>query len=73
MVKKSVGSDASCSWQSKTHAIITAEVSPESIVDNEVLAPYFNPVRRHSELVSAYGAYDTKDCHRPLRSKGIKP
>ncbi|BCV43343.1 hypothetical protein TUM17379_03610 [Shewanella algae] len=69
MAKKSVGSDASCSWQSKTHAIIAAEVSPESIVDNEVLAPY----SIQFAVIANWCLPMVLMTPRIARSKGIKP
>lgn len=57
----------------ETHEAIAAEVSLESVGDNEVLPTLLNPLRRKIKQVSADGAYDTKACHRVLKSKGIKP
>ncbi|AZQ11544.1 IS5 family transposase [Shewanella khirikhana] len=56
----------------QTHAIIAAEVSLESVGDNEVMGTLLNPLRRRIEQVSADGAYDTKACHKLLNNKGIK-
>lgn len=55
-----------------THAIIAAEVSLETVADNEVLPSLLNPLRRKIEQVSADGAYDTKACHARLKKKGAK-
>lgn len=56
----------------QTQAIIAAEVSLESVGDNEVMGTLLNPLRRRIEQVSADGAYDTKACHKLLKNKGIK-
>jgi len=55
-----------------THEVITAEVSLESVADSEVLPTLLNPLRRKIKQVSADGAYDTKNCHKLLTSKGSK-
>ena len=55
-----------------THAIIAAEVSLETVADNEVFPSLLNPLRRKIEQVSADGAYDTKACHALLKKKGAK-
>ncbi|MCE9688266.1 IS5 family transposase, partial [Shewanella sp. AS16] len=56
-----------------THEVIAAEVSLESVADNEVLPTLLNPLRRKIKQVSADGAYDTKGCHKLLKRKGSKP
>lgn len=56
-----------------THAVIAAEVSLETVADNEVLPTLLNPLRRKIKQVSADGAYDTKACHALLKKKGRKP
>ena len=56
-----------------THAIIAAEVSLETVADNEVFPSLLNPLRRKIEQVSADGAYDTKACHALLKKKGPRP
>ena len=56
-----------------THAIIAAEVSLETVADNEVFPSLLNPLRRKIEQVSADGAYDTKACHALLQKKGARP
>ncbi len=38
-----------------THAVIAAEVSPETVADNEVLPTLLNPLRRKIKQVSADG------------------
>lgn len=55
-----------------THAIVAAEVSLETVGDNEVLPTLLNPLRRKIEQVSADGAYDTRACYALLQKKGIK-
>jgi hypothetical protein len=55
-----------------THAIVAAEVSLETVGDNEVLPTLLNPLRRKIEQVSADGAYDTKACYALLQKKGAK-
>ncbi|GAB5992026.1 hypothetical protein AE1304_14850 [Aeromonas enteropelogenes] len=47
-----------------THTVIAAEVSLETVADNEVLPMLLNPLRRKIKQVSADGAYDTKACLR---------
>ncbi|WP_028025108.1 IS5 family transposase [Enterovibrio calviensis] len=56
-----------------THETIAAEVSLDSVGDNEVLPTLLNPLRRKIKQVSADGAYDTKACHCVLKNKGITP
>lgn len=56
-----------------THETIAAEVSLDSVGDNEVLPTLLNPLRRKIKQVSAEGAYDTKACHRVLKNEGIAP
>nr|VXZ93175.1 Transposase DDE domain [Klebsiella pneumoniae] len=53
-----------------THAVIAAEVSTETVADNEVLPTLLNPLRRKIKQVSADGAYDTKACHALLKKRG---
>ena len=55
----------------RTHEVIAAEVSLESVADSEVLPTLLNPLRRRIHQVSADGAYDTQDCHQLLLRKGI--
>jgi len=55
-----------------THAIVAAEVSLETVGDNEVLPTLLNPLRRKIEQVSADGAYDTQECHALLQKKGAR-
>ncbi|TMX14577.1 IS5 family transposase [Aeromonas salmonicida subsp. achromogenes] len=55
-----------------THAIVAAEVSLETVGDNEVLPTLLNRLRRKIEQVSADGAYDTKECHALLKRKGAR-
>ena len=55
-----------------THAIVAAEVSPETVGDNEVLPTLLNPLRRKIEQVSADGAYDTRVLLCPTTKKGVK-
>ena len=55
-----------------THAIVAAEVSLETVGDNEVLPTLLNPLRRKIEQVSGDGAYDTRACDALLKNKGIK-
>ncbi|EPW3355771.1 IS5 family transposase, partial [Acinetobacter baumannii] len=52
--------------------VIAAEVSLETVADNEVLPTLLNPLRRKIKQVSADGAYDTKACHALLKKKGAK-
>lgn len=54
----------------QTHAIVAAEISLETVGDNEVLPTLLNRLRRKIEQVSADGAYDTKECHALLKKKG---
>lgn len=56
----------------KTHAIVAAEVSLETVGDNEVLPALLNRLHRKIEQVSADGAYDTKECHAILTKKGAR-
>jgi hypothetical protein len=56
-----------------THEVITAEVSLESVADNEVLPTLLSPLRRKIKQVSADGVYDTKGCYKQLKRKGSKP
>ncbi|WP_034283815.1 IS5 family transposase [Aeromonas salmonicida] len=56
-----------------THAIVAAEVSLETVGDNEVLPTSLNRLRRKIEQVSADGAYDTKERHALLKRKGARP
>ncbi len=56
-----------------THEIIDAQVSLETVADNEVLPALLNPLRRKFRQVSADGAYNTKACHKLLRQKPIPP
>ena len=63
---------ASPAVDAATHAIVAAEVSPETVGDNEVLPTLLNPLRRKIEQVSADGAYDTKACYALLQKKGAK-
>lgn len=44
-----------------THTVIAAEVSLETVADNEVLPMLLNPLRRKIKQVSADGAYDTTE------------
>ncbi|WP_034281715.1 IS5 family transposase [Aeromonas salmonicida] len=55
-----------------THAIVAAEVSLETVGDNEVLPTSLNRLRRKIEQVSADGAYDTKERHALLKRKGAR-
>ncbi|EOX1519366.1 IS5 family transposase [Vibrio cholerae] len=55
-----------------THAIVAAEVTFETVGDNEVLPTLLNRLRRKIAQVSADGAYDTKACHALLKKKGAK-
>lgn len=54
---------------SDTHDIIAAQMSLESVGDNQALPALLNPLRRKINQVSADGAYDTKDCHQLLKQK----
>ncbi len=55
------------------HEVVAAEVSLVNVADNEVLPTLLNPLRRRIKQVSADGAYDTKECHKLLQRKRIKP
>lgn len=55
----------------QTHAIVAAEISLETVGDNEVLPTLLNRLRRKIEQVSADGAYDTKESHALLK-KGAR-
>lgn len=57
---------------SDTHEIISAQMSLESVGDNQVLPALLNPLRRKVKQVSADGAYDTKDCYKLLAKKNAK-
>jgi len=52
--------------------IVAAEVSLDTVADNEVLPTLLNPLRRKLEQVSADGAYDTNECYGLLNKKGAK-
>lgn len=54
----------------QTHTIVAAEVSLETVGDNEVFPILFYQLWRKIEQVSADGAYDTKECHALLKKKG---
>lgn len=54
---------------SATHEVIAAQMSVESVGDNQVLPALLNPLRRKLGQVSADGAYDTKACHHLLNQK----
>lgn len=54
----------------ETHAVVAAEISLETVADNEVLPTLLNPLRRKIKQVCADGAYDTKACHTLLQKKG---
>ena len=54
---------------SETHEVIAAQVSVDSVGDNQVLPELLNPLRRKIGQVSADGAYDTKACHQLLQQK----
>lgn len=56
----------------QTHAIVAAEVSLETVGDNDLLPTLLNPLRRKIEQVSADGAYDTKECQTLLKKKGVR-
>lgn len=56
----------------QTHEVIAAEVSLDSVGDNEVLPSLLNRLRRKIKQVSADGGYDTRACHRVLLDQGIK-
>tara|TARA_Y100001934_G_C12387253_1_gene797669 strand:+ start:47292 stop:48209 length:918 start_codon:yes stop_codon:yes gene_type:complete len=55
-----------------THDVIAAEVSLDSVGDNQALPSLLNPLRRKIKQVSADGAYDTKACYRLIAKKGAK-
>lgn len=54
------------------HAIVAAEVSLETVADNEVLPPLINPLRRKIERISADGDYNTKSRHEFVKKKRAK-
>ena len=54
---------------SDTHDIIAAQMSLESVGDNQVLPVLLNPLRRKVNQVSADGAYDTQDSYKLLAKK----
>ena len=56
-----------------THEIISAEMTLVNVGDSEVLPTLLNPLRRRISEVSGDGAYDTKECHKVLKQKKIKP
>lgn len=56
-----------------THEAISTEVSLVNVSDSEVLLTLLNPLRRKVIVVSADGAYDTKNCHETLKNKGCTP
>ncbi|GEA51403.1 hypothetical protein VIN01S_22070 [Vibrio inusitatus NBRC 102082] len=56
-----------------THEVISAEVSLANVGDSEVLPTLPNLLRRQVDAVSGDGAYNTKECHKVLKRKGIKP
>lgn len=54
---------------SDTHDIIAAQMSLESVGDNQVLPALLNPLRRKIRQVSADGAYDTKAFRQLVKKK----
>lgn len=56
----------------KTHEVMAAQVSLDSVGDNQVLSSLLNPLRRRIKQVSADGAYDTKACYALIAKKGAK-
>ena len=56
-----------------THDVISAEMTLVNVGDSEVLPSLLNPLRRRISEVSGDGAYDTKECHKILKKKKIKP
>ncbi len=54
---------------SDTHEVIAAQMSLESVGDNQALPALLNPLRRKIQQVSADGAYDTKACYKLLANK----
>ena len=54
-----------------THEVISAEMTLVNVGDSEVLPSLLNPLRISE--VSGDGAYDTKECHKILTKKKIKP
>lgn len=57
---------------SQTHEVIAAQVSLDSVGDNEVLPSLLNSLCRKVKQVSADGAYDTKACYEVIDGKGAK-
>lgn len=56
----------------KTHEVIAAQVSLDSVGDNQALPSLLNPLRRKLKQVSADGAYDSKACYALIDKKGAK-
>ena len=56
----------------QTHAIVAAEVSLETVGNNEFLTTLLNRLRRKIEQVSADYDCDTKECHALLKRKGAR-
>lgn len=56
----------------KTHEVIAAQVSLDSVGDNQALPSLLNPLRRKLKQVSADGAYDSKACYALIANKGAK-
>lgn len=57
---------------SQTHEVIAAQVSVDSVGDNQVLRSLLNPLRRSIKQVSADGAYGTKACYAVIANKRAK-
>lgn len=56
----------------QTHAIVAAEVSLETVGNNEFLTTLLNRLRRKIEQVCADYDCDTKECHALLKRKGAR-
>ncbi|SQD80131.1 transposase (fragment) [Moritella yayanosii] len=56
-----------------THEIISVEMTLVNVGDSEVLPSLINPLRRRISEVSGDGTYDTKESHKILNKKKIKP
>jgi len=56
-----------------THEIISAEMKLVNVGESEVLLSLLNPLSRLVSEVSGDGMYDTKECHKTLEKKKIKP
>ena len=57
----------------QSHAVICADMSLETVGDNQALPSLLRPLRRKIGTIYADGAYDTKQCHKEIARKKAKP